>query len=124
MAQVEHLTEELSDCHFQLANLESDKIEGQSEARRDATQANLEAAENTQVLTVLKCCLTVSLSLWVSLFDVSASLFVCFVPASVECNSCYNHHGWDGEYSSSTMPLYALTITHSHSHSALCLLLR
>jgi len=50
-SEVEHLTEELSDCHFQLANLESDKIEGQSEARRDATQANLEAAENTQVLT-------------------------------------------------------------------------
>ena len=30
---------------------------------------------------------------------------------------------WDGEYSSSTMPLYTLTITHSHTHYLLYLLL-
>jgi len=50
-SEVEHLTDELSNCHFQLANLESDKIEGQCEARREATQANLEAAENTELLS-------------------------------------------------------------------------
>ena len=32
-------------------------------------------------------------------------------------------YGWDGEYNSSTMPLYTLTITHAHPHYLLYLLL-